>query len=107
MNNGNFAVFLDLDNLAIGTKQANLVFDINLILDHIKGNNKRQNIVYRYACGGAQQNQGLMQRTCPNRFPCTICNAFKQLQQKFGRYANCRQCNETLLDGHNYNNMSS
>lgn len=47
------AVFLDLDNLAIGAKQAGLLLDIDLILEHVqKMTNGR--IVYRQAYGDSR-----------------------------------------------------
>lgn len=49
------AIFLDLDNLVIGAKQAGLNFDINLILDYIKEQTNGR-IVLRKAYGDWRQN---------------------------------------------------
>lgn len=55
----NVAVFLDLDNLVIGARQANLIFNIHHILNHVqKETNGR--IVLRRAYGDSQQNRELV-----------------------------------------------
>ena len=54
------AIFLDLDNLVIGAKQANVTFDINLVLEHIKEITDGR-IVLRNAYGAGRQSQSLMQ----------------------------------------------
>ena len=100
--NNDAAVFLDLDNLAIGTKQANLVFDINLILDHIKEITNGR-IVYRYACGGAQQNQGLMQELAQTGFHVQSATPLNSYNKNLADMQIVVNAMETLLDGHNYN----
>lgn len=54
------AIFLDLDNLVIGAKQANVSFEINLVLDYIKKITEGR-IVLRNAYGASRQSQSLMQ----------------------------------------------
>ncbi len=46
------AIFLDLENIAIGAQQANLTFDINVVIDQIKDLTEGR-IVLREAFGGA------------------------------------------------------
>lgn len=54
------AIFLDLDNLVIGARDANLNFDINLIIDEIKQRTGGR-VVYRRAySGNLRQDQKLM-----------------------------------------------
>lgn len=47
------AIFIDLDNIAIGAQQANLAFDIDLVLDHI-GELTNGRIVLRQAYGAGE-----------------------------------------------------
>lgn len=53
------AIFLDLDNLVIGAKQAHLNFDVNLVIDHIKAITNGR-IVLRRAYGDGQQTRELL-----------------------------------------------
>ncbi len=95
------AVFLDLDNLAIGAKQANLVFDINLILKHIKEITNGR-IVYRYACGAAQQNQGLLQELAQTGFHVQSATPLNNFNKNLADMQIVVTAMETLLDGHDY-----
>jgi uncharacterized protein (TIGR00288 family) len=56
------AIFLDLDNLVIGAKQANLQFDINFILDKIREVTGNGRIVLRQSYGDWRQNQKLLEQ---------------------------------------------
>ena len=53
------AILLDLDNLVIGAKQINLVFDVNLVLEHIKKLTNGR-IVLRHSYGDWRQDQQMM-----------------------------------------------
>lgn len=55
----NIAVFLDLDNLVIGARQANLAFNIRHVLAHIKGLTNGRIVLCR-AYGDARQNRELV-----------------------------------------------
>lgn len=55
----NVAVFLDLDNLVIGARQANLAFNIRYILDAVLRLTEGR-IVLRRAYGDSQQNRDLL-----------------------------------------------
>lgn len=55
------AIFLDLDNLVIGARDANLSFDVNLILEDIKRRTNGGRVVLRRAySGNLRQDQKLM-----------------------------------------------
>jgi len=55
------AIFLDLDNLVIGARDANLSFDVNLILEDVKRRTNGGRIVLRRAySGNLRQDQKLM-----------------------------------------------
>lgn len=54
------AVFLDLDNLVIGARDANLNFDINLLIAHIKERTGGRVVLRRAYSGNLRQDQKLM-----------------------------------------------
>jgi hypothetical protein len=54
------AIFLDLDNLVIGARDANLNFDINLLVDHIQQRTGGRVVVRRAYSGNLRQDQKLM-----------------------------------------------
>ncbi|MEZ4517165.1 MAG: NYN domain-containing protein [Chloroflexota bacterium] len=60
MANNDAAVFLDLDNLVIGARDANLHFDVNLILDKIKELTNGRVVLRRAYSGNLRQDQKLM-----------------------------------------------
>ena len=54
------AIFLDLDNLVIGARDANLNFDINLLINHIKQRTGGRVVLRRAYSGNLRQDQKLM-----------------------------------------------
>jgi hypothetical protein len=54
------AIFLDLDNLVIGARDANLNFDINLLVEHIQQRTGGRVVVRRAYSGNLRQDQKLM-----------------------------------------------
>ncbi len=54
------AIFLDLDNLVIGARDANLNFDIALLIDHIKKRTGGRVVLRRAYSGNLRQDQKLM-----------------------------------------------
>lgn len=54
------AIFLDLDNLVIGARDANLNFDIGLLVDHIKKRTGGRVVLRRAYSGNLRQDQKLM-----------------------------------------------
>ncbi len=54
------AIFLDLDNLVIGARDANLNFDVNLILDRVKARTGGRLVLRRAYSGNLRQDQKLM-----------------------------------------------
>lgn len=55
------ALFLDLDNFAIGARHANLTFDIDLVLDYIE-ETLNGRVVLRRAYGDSRQNHRLLRQ---------------------------------------------
>ena len=60
MANNDVAVFLDLDNLVIGARDANLHFDVNLIIDKVKELTDGRVVLRRAYSGNLRQDQKLM-----------------------------------------------
>jgi uncharacterized LabA/DUF88 family protein len=54
------AIFLDLDNLVIGARDANLNFDVNLIIDQVKQRTGGRVVLRRAYSGNLRQDQKLM-----------------------------------------------
>ena len=54
------AIFLDLDNLVIGARDANLNFDISLLVNHIKQRTGGRLVLRRAYSGNLRQDQKLM-----------------------------------------------
>ena len=54
------AIFLDLDNLVIGARDANLNFDIGLLVEHIKKRTGGRVVLRRAYSGNLRQDQKLM-----------------------------------------------
>lgn len=60
MANNDVAVFLDLDNLVIGARDANLHFDVNLIIERVKELTNGRVVLRRAYSGNLRQDQKLM-----------------------------------------------
>jgi uncharacterized LabA/DUF88 family protein len=54
------AIFLDLDNLVIGARDANLAFDIDLLVEHVKQRTGGRVVLRRAYSGNLRQDQKLM-----------------------------------------------
>lgn len=54
------AIFLDLDNLVIGARDANLNFDIDMLIEHVKQRTNGRIVVRRAYSGNLRQDQKLM-----------------------------------------------
>ncbi len=95
------AVFLDLDNLAIGAKQANMAFDIDIVLEAVKKNTNGR-IVFRYACGAAQQNQGLLHDLSTAGFTLQSVTPVNSTHKNLADMHIVVTAMDTLVDGHLY-----
>jgi uncharacterized LabA/DUF88 family protein len=96
------AVFLDLDNLVIGAKQANLAFDINLVLDHIKRITNGR-IVLRHAYGAGRQSQALLQELAQAGFIVQSATRINSFSKNLADMQIVVNAMDTLVDGHQYN----
>lgn len=95
------AIFLDLDNLVIGAKQANLTFDINLILDHIKQITNGR-IVLRRSYGDWRQNQQLMKDLAIAGFTTQSTIRINNFSKNLADMQIVVDTMDTLIDGHQY-----
>lgn len=95
------AIFLDLDNLVIGAKQANLTFDINLILDYLKQLTKGR-IVLRRSYGDWRQNQQLMKDLAIAGFTTQSTIRINNFSKNLADMQIVVDTMDTLIDGHQY-----
>lgn len=100
-NTNDVAVFLDLDNLVIGAKQANLNFDINLILDQIKRMTHGR-IVLRRSYGDWRQNQQLMKDLAVAGFATQSTIRINNFSKNLADMQIVVDTMDTLIDGHQY-----
>jgi uncharacterized LabA/DUF88 family protein len=96
------AIFLDLDNMVIGAKQANLTFDINLILDHIKEITNGR-IVLRRSYGDWRQNRELLKELTTAGFLIQSTVRLNTYSKNLADMQIVVDTMDTLIDGHNYN----
>jgi len=95
------AIFLDLDNLVIGAKQANLIFDINLVLDHLKEVTNGR-IVLRHAYGAGRQSQAILQELAQTGFVVQSATRINSFGKNLADMQIVVNAMETLVDRHQY-----
>jgi uncharacterized LabA/DUF88 family protein len=100
-NSNDVAIFLDLDNLVIGAKQANLTFDINLILEHIKQMTNGR-IVLRRSYGDWRQNQQLMKDLAVAGFSAQSTVRINNYSKNLADMQIVVDTMDTLIDGNQY-----
>jgi uncharacterized LabA/DUF88 family protein len=86
----------------IGAKQANLVFDIGRVLEHIREITNGR-IVLRYACGAAQQSQLLMHELAQAGFVVQSATRLNSFAKNLADMQIVVAAMDTLVDGHQYN----
>lgn len=95
------AVFLDLDNLVIGAKQANLTFNVNFILDHIKEITKGR-IVLRRSYGDWRQSRDQMKDLATAGFNTQSTVQINSFGKNLADMQIVVDAMDTLIDGHQY-----
>lgn len=95
------AIFLDLDNLVIGAKQASLNFDVNLILEYLKEKTNGR-IVLRKAYGDWRQNQKLMEQLTAAGFKTQSHVRLNNFSKNLADMQIVVDTMETLIDGQNF-----
>ncbi len=96
------AIFLDLDNLVIGAKQADLTFDINLVLEHLKELTNGR-IVLRQAYGAGRQSQAVLQDLAQAGFIVQSATRINSFGKNLADMQIVVNAMDTLVDGHQYN----
>ena len=102
MKNHDVAIFLDLDNIAIGAKQANLTFDINIILEEIKRITNGR-IVLRRSYGDSRQGQKLLKEIASAGFTTHSTVRLNNFSKNLADMQIVVDTMDTLVDGNQYN----
>ncbi len=95
------AIFLDLDNLVIGAKQAGLSFDINLVLNYLKALTNGR-IVLRNSYGDWRQSQQLMKDLASAGFTTQSTIRLNNFSKNLADMQIVVDTMDTLIDGHQY-----
>ena len=95
------AIFLDLDNILIGANEANLHFDINIILDHIQTVTQGR-IVLRRAYGDWRQDQKLLEQLTTAGFTTQSTVRINNFSKNLADMQIVVDTMDTLIDGHQY-----
>ena len=95
------AIFLDLDNLVIGAKQAHFSFDINLVMAHIKAITNGR-IVLRRAYGDGLQERDLLRELAAAGFVTQSSLRISHLSKNLADMQILVDTMETLIDGQTY-----
>ena len=95
------AVFLDLDNLVIGARQADLTFDINLVLEHIKVTTNGR-IVLRRSYGDWRQSQQQLKELTTAGFTTQSNARINDFSKNLADMQIVVDTMDTLVDGHQY-----
>jgi len=95
------AIFLDLDNLVIGAKQANITFDINLVLDKVKEMTNGR-VVLRRSYGDWRQDQKLLEQLTTAGFTTQSTVRINNFSKNLADMQIVVDTMDTLVDGHHY-----
>lgn len=95
------AIFLDLDNLVIGAKQANLAFDVNLVLNKVREMTNGR-VVLRRSYGDWRQNQKLLEQLAIAGFTTQSTVRINNFSKNLADMQIVVDTMDTLVDGHQY-----
>ncbi len=95
------AIFLDLDNILIGANEANLHFDINIILDHIQTVTQGR-IVLRRAYGDWRQDQSIPRQLAVAGFELQSAVRLSSMDKNLADMQLVVDAVETLIDGYDF-----
>lgn len=99
--NNDVAIFLDLDNLVIGAAEANLVFDVQLILKSIQELTSGR-IVLRRAYGDWRQRQNMPKELASAGFELQATVRLSNVSKNLADMQMVVDAMETLIDGHSF-----
>lgn len=95
------AIFLDLDNLVIGSKEVRHIFDINLVMVFLKDLTKGR-IVLRRAYGDWRQSDMVPEELAAAGFELQSTVRLSNLSKNLADMQLVVDAMETLIDGHNF-----
>ncbi|MBP6470469.1 MAG: NYN domain-containing protein [Chloroflexi bacterium] len=95
------AIFLDLDNLVIGAKQASINFDINLVLDKVREMTNGR-VVLRRSYGDWRQDQKLLEQLTTAGFTTQSTVRINNFSKNLADMQIVVDTMDTLIDGHQY-----
>lgn len=95
------ALFLDLDNLVIGAKQANLTLNLNLLIEEIERLTDGRIVLLR-AYGDARQSQSLQKNLAALGFTFQTAVRLNSFSKNLADMQIVVEAMETLIDGHEY-----
>ena len=96
------AIFLDLDNLVIGARDANLNFDVNLIIDAIKQRTGGRIVHRRAYSGNLRQDQKLMKELATAGFTTQAAVSLNNFGKNLIDMYLVVDTMDTLVDGQEY-----
>ncbi|MCZ2112395.1 MAG: NYN domain-containing protein [Anaerolineae bacterium] len=96
------AIFLDLDNLVIGARDANLNFDINLIINEIKQRTGGRVVLRRAYSGNLRQDQKLMKEMAAAGFTMQSAVSLNNFGKNLIDMYLVVDTMDTLIDGQGY-----
>ena len=99
--NNDVAILLDLDNLVIGAAEANLAFDVQLILKSVKELTSGR-IVLRRAYGDWRQRQNMPKELAAAGFELQATVRLSNVSKNLADMQMVVDAMETLIDGHNF-----
>jgi uncharacterized protein (TIGR00288 family) len=99
--NNDVAILLDLDNLVIGAAEANLAFDVQLILKSVKELTSGR-IVLRRAYGDWRQRQNMPKELASAGFELQATVRLSNVSKNLADMQMVVDAMETLIDGHNF-----
>lgn len=96
------AIFLDLDNLVIGVRDANLSFDVNLIIEDVKRRTGGRVVLRRAYSGNLRQDQKLMKDIATAGFTMQSAVALNNFGKNLIDMYMVVDTMDTLVDGQEY-----
>lgn len=96
------AIFLDLDNLVIGARDANLNFDINLLVSYLKQHTGGRVVLRRAYSGNLRQDQKLMKEIATAGFTMQSAVALNNFGKNLIDMYLVVDTMDTLVDGQEY-----
>lgn len=96
------AIFLDLDNLVIGARDANLNFDVNLMIDYLKQRTGGRVVLRRAYSGNLRQDQKLMKEIATAGFTMQSAVSLNNFGKNLIDMYLVVDTMDTLVDGQEY-----